>query len=180
MSVNMTTRQSLSSSTAVCPSCERFIGPVGMCPYCGSDSARPRSLKILQTAAVVLAGVGLLFLYVMARYREVPLVQIGDITPLMNYATVRVAGTVDRKPYVSKRKGKVDYVSFLVDDGTGALRVSADREVARMLVARDLLPQRGQRVDVTGRLSVTADGRQKLRIQSAGQVKGERSEGRSF
>jgi hypothetical protein len=157
-------------SAARCPSCERYIGPVGSCPYCGTDSDRPPAIRALRLAALTLAGVGLLFLYLMGRHRDTPLMTIGDITPMMNYATVRISGAVERSPYVSRRGGTVEYLSFQVDDGTGALRVSAEDDVAAELDTRQLTPQRGQHVEVTGRLTVKADGKHQLRLQSAGDV----------
>jgi len=150
----------------MCPSCERYIGPVSRCPYCDADAARPGSLRSLRIAAVVLAGAGLFFLYLMVCHRDMPLTEIGTITPLMNYATVHLSGRVGSRPYVSRQRGRVDYLSFLLDDGTGSMRVSADGRVARALVKDALIPERGRNVDVTGKINARADGKRYLRLQS--------------
>jgi hypothetical protein len=42
--------------------------------------------------ALVLGTLGLGFLYLTALHREIPVVKIGGIKPMMNFATVRVAG----------------------------------------------------------------------------------------
>ena len=165
MSGRHTTGTERDRTPAACPSCERYIGPVGRCPYCGSDANRPRAMRALRAAALTLAGVGLLFLYLMVTHREVPLVKIGNITPVMNYATVRVAGTVARTPYISRRDGKIDYLSFQLDDRTGSVRVSAEGETADALHSDGRTPGRGQHLEITGRLNVRADGRCRLRIQ---------------
>lgn len=162
-----TSSNDLSRRAAACPGCERYIGPVAKCPYCGADAGLPVSFRALRIAALALAGVGLLFLYLMARHSDLPLTDISEITPLMNYATVRVGGTVKLRPYISQRNGCVDYVSFLVDDGTGAMRVSADGGIARALMKEKLIPRRGQNVDVTGRVSARANRAPRLYMQTA-------------
>jgi hypothetical protein len=97
---------------------------------------------------------------------DVPVVRAGAITPMMNFAHVRVTGTVVKAAYVSRQNGVVDYCSFPVDDGSGWLRVAAYDEVARRLAETDGLPKAGVAVDVRGRLSVRADRRPKLCLQA--------------
>ena len=53
-------------------------------------------------------------------------------------------GRVTRRPYVGRRDGRVDYLSFPVDDGTGSLRVAAYRDVARVLQDANRLPGQGR------------------------------------
>ena len=156
---------------SICPSCERFIGPASTCPYCEADSAQPPVWRILRYSALFLSLVGLVFLYLMARFREIPVIRIVDVNPMMNFGQVRVVGEVARNPFVSKDKADPDYVSFLVDDGSGQLRVAAYREVARDLLASNAVPRKGTTVDVTGSLNVAADGNHKLRLQSAAQLR---------
>ena len=155
----------------ICPSCDRFIGTKDVCPYCDADSAKSPLLKHLRYAALILALLGLGLLYLMSIRREIPLTRIEEITPMMNFAYVRIAGKVPRPPYIAKKKGEVDYLSFLVDDGTGELRVAVYREAARVLVAEQRVPTRGAMVDVAGSLSVPADGRRKLTLQVPGHLK---------
>jgi len=155
----------------ICPSCDRFIGTRTVCPYCDADSAKTPLMRYLRTAALCLAVVGLGLLYLMSTRREIPLTPIADITPTMNFAYIRIAGTVARAPYVSGKQGALDYLSFAVDDGTGELRVAAYREAARALEAQGRVPRRGASVDVAGSLRVPADGRRKLTLQVPGHLK---------
>jgi len=157
-------------TAAMCPSCERFIGPARACPYCGADAPDRPGLRFLRWASLLLASLGLAFLYLTATRRAAPLIRIADITPFMNHAEVRVTGTVTRAPYVSRRKGGVDYVSFVVEDGAGTLRVTAQGALARSLVERNLLPAAGAEVEVTGSLSPAANGPARLRLCAAEQL----------
>lgn len=154
-----------------CPSCERFIGPADHCPYCGEASARSPALRRLRLAAFLLAFVGLAFLYLAVTQRELPVIRVDTITPMMNFAYVRVVGRVVHDPRVSERDGAVDYCSFLVDDGSGALRVQAYRGAASELAAPERLPPRGALVDVAGSLVVTAEEAPRLRMQTAEQLR---------
>ncbi len=155
-----------------CPSCERFIGPADRCPYCGEDSARSPALRRLRLAAFLLAFLGLGGLYLMVTHRELPVVSVDSITPMMNFAYVRVVGRVVREPRVLTREdGRVDYCSFLIDDGTGALRVQAHRRAAQRLAEENRLPGEGMLVDVAGSLSVAAEDVPKLRVQVVEQLR---------
>lgn len=114
---------------------------------------------------------GLALLYLSARWTPLPRVAIRDITPLMNFACVSVQGQVPRAAYVARRDGKPDYLSFSVDDGSGRLRATAHRDVARELVARGNVPRAGDRVEVSGSLNVAAGTDIRLRLQTADQVR---------
>lgn len=159
------------ASSALCPNCDRFIGPVSACPYCSASARRPLVLRALRVGSVVLAVLGLMALYLVVTRRQLPVVRAADITPMMNFAYVRVVGTVERDAYVVERDGTVDYLSFLVDDGTGSVRVQAQRAVAQDLVGEQRVPRAGMRVDCAGSLNVQADGKVKLRLQTAGQLR---------
>lgn len=161
------TSEEAAPQSAICPSCERFIGPATTCPYCDADSRHAPFLRRLRYAALLLAILGLAALYLMARQQAVPAVEIRAITPMMNFAFVRITGTVVREPYVSHEGDRVDYASFLISDETGDLRVAAYREVARALVDGGRLPAKGDRVDVSGVLNVSGDGQVRLRLQTA-------------
>jgi hypothetical protein len=154
----------MTSHEGTCKACGRFQGAVLTCPYCGwvaDDAALRRRLRLV---AVGLALCGLALLYAMARLRPSEQVAIGSIGPRMQYASVRVCGTVTRKPYVSRHSNGVDYVSLLINDGSGSLRAMARGPVAGAIVAGDRLPRKGEEVEVGGRLSVSADGARNLRI----------------
>jgi hypothetical protein len=160
-------RRSPPVAEALCPSCERFIGAVEVCPYCGADSVRRPQLRFLRYASLTLAVLGLLFLYLAAVGRDAPAIRIGDITPFMHYAGVRLAGTVPRPPYVARENGRIAYASFILDDNSGQLRVTADGDVAQGLLDQRRLPAEGARVEATGNLSVAADGAPRLRLRKA-------------
>lgn len=103
-------------------------------------------LKALRRAALAVAIGGLFLLHLYATHRELPLVRIGDITPLMNFATVRVQGVLESDAR-TLRSGSVLYV---IDDGTGTLPLFLNRAPAGKL------PRAGSRVAATGSLGVGA------------------------
>ena len=124
-------------------------------------------LRHLRLAALLLSFGGLAWLYVLAARSDLPLVRVSEITPMMNFAAVRLQGTVDSRPYRSQRGGQLDYVSFSLRDETGSLRVTAGGEVARELAAANGIPRRGDSVSVSGSLSVVAGGKLTLRLRDA-------------
>ena len=154
----------------LCPSCDRFIGPADRCPYCGEASAKSPFIRRLRVGAVLLSFLGLGLLFLMATRRELPIVPVGTIDPMMNFAYVRVVGSVERDPRIIRRDGQVDYLSFPVDDGTGWIRVQAYSAAARRLVEQDRVPRRGMLVDVAGSLSVGAEGSPRLRLSAIDQL----------
>jgi hypothetical protein len=154
-------------SDAHCPACERFIGPAPACGYCGCDARRAPLRRALRLGALVLALAGLGFVYLLARRTGPAPVAVESIRPTMNYAALNVAGSVAGRPYVKRVRGRVDYLSFTLDDGTGRLRVAARAPVAGQLVDRGLLPRKGDRVQAAGRVHVSAYGRPSLYLMSA-------------
>jgi len=128
--------------------------------------------------ALLLALGGLLLLHLMAVNREIPAVKVGAISPMMNFAYVRVKGTVERNAYVARRKGAPDYLSFYLDDGSGRLHVVAYGETAQDLVRLGPVPKRGAFADVSGSLRVAANGRVKLLLQAPQQLRIRDSKGR--
>ena len=156
---------------AFCPSCERFIGPADVCPYCECDSARKPVFRFMIYGSALLAVVGLFFLYLMAVHSDVPLVRISEITPMMNFGLVRISGVVEKDAFVRKKKGVVESLSFLVDDGSGQLRVVAYGQVAGNLFNEHLVPHGKMSVEVTGSLNFSADGNSKLVLRKAEELK---------
>ncbi len=159
---------------AFCPSCERFIGPADVCPYCECDSARKPVFRFMMYGSVLLAVAGLFFLYLMAVHSDVPRVKIAEITPMMNFGLVRIEGVVGKDAFVKKKKRIVESVSFPVDDGSGELRVVAYGQVAKMLVESKLVPEGMTRVEVSGTLNVSADGNSRLVLRRAEELKMEK------
>jgi len=154
-------------ATADCGSCERFIGPALTCPYCGAEASPRAPLRLLRIAALAFAVGGLALLFVLAHHRTLPSARIGDITPAMSTARIRVCGDVLAEPRVWSRQEVPNYVSFDLSDGSGVLAVAASRAAARELVAGRLLPRQGDRVEVDGTLTLDSRGRLRLYLDAA-------------
>jgi len=141
----------------VCASCGRFVGALPKCPHCGARVTARLTVRAFRYAAVLLSTVGLGLLYLMSLNREIPLIEIGGIKPTMNFAYVRVAGKVTDEARVNREGGTLRSVRFVIDDGTGEIPVTAFRAKGEELLKLDLLPRVGDKVDVTGSLSVSAE-----------------------
>jgi DNA/RNA endonuclease YhcR with UshA esterase domain len=135
-------------------------------PAYGPQVKRPLRVRVLQYASLVLAVAGLVLLYLFSVNREIPLVRVSEVTPTMNFAYVRMAGEVTRDTYVFQSGGMV----FDMKDGSGEITVMGGRAQAQALEAAGKLPRRGDRIEVTGSLSVNAGQETKLRIQSTDQL----------
>jgi hypothetical protein len=96
--------------------------------------------------SVLLATVGLALLWTASQRRDLPLVQVADIQPTMNFAYVRIQGRVVSDARVFQEGGRVNSLRFSVDDGTGELDVRALRDHARVLADSDRVPQGGDRI----------------------------------
>jgi hypothetical protein len=156
---------------AFCPACERFIGPADACPYCDADSAKSPALRYLRYAALALAVTGLLLLYRSSGHTGVPRSRISELTPMMNFARVRVSGRILKDPLIIRRQGKIDYASFLVDDGSGIAQVVAYRNLARRFEDGLRLPARQMEADITGRLRIDGDGRARVYPDTPEQIR---------
>jgi hypothetical protein len=155
------------SSAAYCPSCERFIGPAETCPYCDADSSQPRGMRWLRWGAVGFGVAGVALLVLTSRFRETSRVELGGVKPTMQFARVRMEGTVERNAFVGEKNGQVDYLSFTLADGTQTVRVAAYDEVAVALVRARQVPKAGERVKAEGSIVTGRDGRMRLRLDDA-------------
>jgi hypothetical protein len=137
-----------------CPACGRFVGAVTKCPYCGAKVTKRISLVATRWAAVLLATVGLVLLYFMARSREPATIQIGDIEPTMNFGSVRIVGAVknDAKP---NRSG--NGMNFYVTDGSGSLIVFVDETQRQEMLANGLVPKKGDEINFVAQLQASND-----------------------
>ena len=137
-----------------CPACGRFVGAVTKCPYCGAKVTKRISLVATRWAAVLLATVGLVLLYFMARSREPATIQIGDIEPTMNFGSVRIVGAVknDAKP---NRSG--NGMNFYVTDGSGSLIVFVDETQRQEMIANKLVPKKGDEISFVAQLQASND-----------------------
>ncbi|MBC7249350.1 MAG: hypothetical protein H5T62_03625 [Anaerolineae bacterium] len=137
-----------------CPSCGRFVGPMGACPHCGAKIQRRMSLRATKIVAIILALGGLLALWMAATHAEPPTLSIAEITSTMNWAYVRVQGTVTRYPDYDT---ETDSLKFWIWDGSGDLLVTAYRSEAQSLRESGLIPAIGDQVTVEGTLRVKED-----------------------
>ncbi|MBN1269330.1 MAG: hypothetical protein JXB04_07075 [Kiritimatiellae bacterium] len=171
MSADTLPGQDKQSEGITCSSCGRFVGALTRCPHCGARVEKRMSVKFFRYAAVLLATVGLGFLYLMSTHKDVPVIKISEVSPMMNFAYVRVKGVVSGDVRVYKEGGRVQSLRFPVDDGTGEIPVTAYRAQAEYLLAHELVPRMGDDVDVAGSLSVSADDRLLLRVQVPEHIK---------
>ncbi len=145
-----------SGNSVHCPHCGHYAGPATRCANCGMRLEKQMGLKALRRAALAVAIGGLFLLHLYATHRELPLVRIGDITPVMNFATVRVQGVLESDAR-TLRSGSVLYV---IDDGTGTLPLFLNRAPAGKL------PRAGSRVAATGSLGVGASNKIRMSAQT--------------
>jgi len=136
-------------------------------PSYGPQVKRPLRVRVLQNLSLLLAFAGLILLYLYSVNRGIPLVRAGELSPTMNFATVRLSGNVTRDAYLFKSGGVV----FDVDDGSAVIAVMGGRAQADALKAENRLPRRGDRIEVVGRLSISAEREPTLRLQSVDQLR---------
>jgi DNA/RNA endonuclease YhcR with UshA esterase domain len=141
-------------SGATCPSCGRFVGPVEKCPYCGADIRKRIPLRFLRLACLVLAVLGVGILVFAASGAATPVTKIGNIGATMNYAYVRVAGTVTRGPLYDPN---AQSLRFYVADDSGEIQAGAFRDVTQQLIAAGKIPTAGDKVSMEGTLRVRDD-----------------------
>ncbi len=146
--------QASSPSDVHCPSCGRFVGAQETCPNCGAHLGRRISLRLIQYGAVILAVLGLVALWFAARARDIPVVRIQDISSTMNWAYVKLQGTVIRPPSFDAQTG---YLRFWIFDGSGEMMVAAYRNESQALLTAGKVPAMGDEVTVEGTLKVKED-----------------------
>lgn len=149
----------------ICSNCGRFVGAHMACPYCGTKVPKRMSVMLFKYGALAVAFLGLILLYLAVRVVKIPVVKVEDITETMNFAYVRVVGTVDR---VNIYEGGGLYLT--VDDGTGSISVKAYGKVTEEIMRTDNPPEVGDRIDVGGTLNITED-KKALLIQTPDRVK---------
>lgn len=153
----------------VCPSCNRFVGAYDRCPYCGTSIPKRISLRALRYLSLLVAIAGVVCLHLMAMYRDIPTVTIGDISPAMNFGYKRVIARVSQPLRYYRDGEKITGCMFAMEDDTGELRVRAFRPVAEELARRGITLRKGDRISVAGTLQVMEDTPRML-LQSPDQL----------
>ena len=143
-------------SEVQCPQCGQFTGAASRCGHCGMRLEKRMGLRMLRITAMATALGGLLLLHLYSTHRELPLVGIGEISPVMNFATVRIQGTLES----DARKLRGGSVLYVVDDGTGTLAAFADPP------KEGQLPLAGSRIFLEGSLNVGAGDEVRMNARS--------------
>ena len=138
-------------NASCCGSCGRFVGPYDRCPYCGATTRGRLSVRWVKGAALLLATLGLIALWLLARRTEIPTLSAGEATGTMNLAYVRLDGHVVRNINYDPGNG---YLGFWLNDGTGEVYVSMYRDVTVTLLSQNSVPAIGDRVSVAGTLRI--------------------------
>ncbi|NCC52325.1 MAG: hypothetical protein EOM20_14060 [Spartobacteria bacterium] len=152
-----------------CASCGRFVGALTRCPHCGARVHKRMSVRACRYAAILLGTVGLFLLYLMSINKDIPIIKVSEITPMMNFAYVRIIGEVVSDPRIYRSGDRVESMRFEVSDGTGDIMVQAYRDIAQGLLAAGKIPRMGDNVEVIGSLNVSEE-RMTLRLQSEVQL----------
>ncbi len=136
-----------------CSNCKRYIGSLGRCPYCRTPSPKRRAYKLLKWGGLALAVFGVLALYTDALVfkvvaRDLPLISVSEIEPTMNFATVRIRGTVTGVRYETDTK----WSSFWVLDNEDTIFIRAFDSETKQLHNTGNFPGVGDEVEVVGQL----------------------------
>jgi DNA/RNA endonuclease YhcR with UshA esterase domain len=158
----------------ICPSCGKFVGAYTRCPYCGSEHKRRISIRFFRFFALIVAVVGVFLIWLAARGIKAPLIKISNIQPMHSFAYVRVEGENTRTSAYDDGG-----ISFVVDDGTGTLRVQAYADTGKALTEAGRVPGPGDRVSVEGTIQFTED-RVKLLVNIPEKVQVERAQLKPF
>ena len=139
-----------------CPACGRYAGNTLVCEYCDTELPAADLVRWCRQLAALSAVLGLLFLLWSSRERKVPRVSAGDIKPTMNNAIVEVTGRIASRPHVSKASDQAAYVSFLLRDDSGNIRVCLQGAGADAFCRNDAVMQEGAAIAAVGVLQVRA------------------------
>ncbi|MBA3045350.1 MAG: OB-fold nucleic acid binding domain-containing protein [Candidatus Thermoplasmatota archaeon] len=135
-----------------CNACGRYIGPIYVCPFCGSKVKRSSRITYTRNLALILAIAGLLVFHAWSIGYGNPDVNLEDLNETSNYAYVTIKGVVTRAPvYYPGEDGAPGTLYFTVDDGTGEISVRAyPIPVVQEMIETGKIPGFGDRVVVTG------------------------------
>jgi len=156
----------------ICPSCGRFVGTYERCPYCGREVKKRFTIRFMKIAAISIAFIGVLFLYLAALHKQLPLVRVSELKPTMNFAYVRVRGIAISDAYINDWGG-FGFNLNDSDDGkdiNSTIKIRAYSDIAKQLKDSGLMPSVGDIVEVAGSLKLR-EGNKTLTVQSPEQIK---------
>lgn len=180
----------------ICPKCRRYVGRFERCPYCGARVPTRLAVRLLKWGGLTIAVLGILFLYVDLHSthiiaKEIPTVDISEITPMMNYANVCIQGKATFVRYNEDTKFLQIYVTDLDNESAEIYVQAYDTETKRLInmekqrlaenSSEPKFPAAGDILTIRGQLivrSATAEGGgfTMMRIQFAEGIKIERPE----
>lgn len=109
------------------------------------------AVRIFRYGSLGLAILGVAVLLLVAKQSQVPMVEIGTLSGTMNWAYVRIEGTVTRQPAYDP---DTRALRLWVEDGTGEMLVIAYRSEAGWLMDQDLVPVMGDGLALEGTLRI--------------------------
>ncbi|NJE61992.1 hypothetical protein [Thermococcus sp. 21S7] len=123
--------------------------------YHGLTEQKKLDVSRLKYLSLILSVIGVAVLLVAAQTAQAPLINVGDVygSYMMNYAVVRINGTVVTVPYVSETGGRIG-ITFTVDDGTGQIDVRVYSPLAEEMLRQGLVPFPGDNVTAEVQLRV--------------------------
>ena len=136
----------------LCPSCGKFVGAYTRCPYCGCEHKLRMSIRFFRFFALAVSIGGLFLIWLAARGIKAPLVKVGDLGPMNSFAYVRIEGENVRTSAYDDGG-----IGFVLDDGTGTIRVTAYADTGKALTELGRVPGPGDRVSVEGTVQITED-----------------------
>jgi len=136
----------------MCPSCGRYVGAYEICPNCQAKIEKRVSLKLVRRISIIGAAIGVILLFIAAKNKEVPLINVGNISINNNMALVKVKGTVVSQ----KLNTEKDSFRLTIDDGTGRLTLNGFNRLKKFQNHfKENFPQIGDYISVTGNLAIS-------------------------
>ncbi len=123
--------------------------------YHGLTEQKKLDMSKLKYLSVLISVIGVALLLVAAQGAQAPLMKVSDVygNYLMNYAVVRVNGTVTGVPRVSDTGGKLG-LTFSVSDGSGTIDVRVYSPLADKMIKEGLVPFPGDNITAEVQLRV--------------------------
>ncbi|ASJ08073.1 hypothetical protein A3L11_02065 [Thermococcus siculi] len=123
--------------------------------YHGLTEQKRLDMSRLKYLALIISVIGVAVLLVAAQSAQAPLMKVSDVygNYMMNYAVVRINGTVTSVPYVSETGGRLG-LTFSVNDGTGNIDVRVYSPLAEEMIKKGIIPFPGDNVTAEVQLRV--------------------------